>query len=94
LEATTRRLRVYALNTLADVRPPRVIALTSAGRAWSSERVRWRRVQSDGDAAIYEAPVPPLRATTVDDSGSKFTFGPGRAPDQIVRIYGSKRLLP
>jgi hypothetical protein len=94
LEVPTRKLRVYARNTVSGVRPPRVIALTTAGRAWSSERVRWRRVQAAGDTAIYEARVPPLRATTVDDSGSKFTFGPGRSPEQIVRIYGSKRLLP
>lgn len=96
-QAITRRVRVYARDDGGGApRPPRLVALTAGGLPWDSDDVQWQRVQgaSRDGSAIYEAAVTALRAGTLDDSASRFTFDALGTPGQIVRLFGSSRLLP
>jgi hypothetical protein len=94
-EATATHLRVYARGS--DSTPPVVIAETAAGRRWSSNGLRWQRVDGGSGWAIYEATLPrgqALRANTIDDANGKVDFTALGSPAQIVRIYGTSQLLP
>ena len=94
--AVAQRLRVYETSESGTPRPPVISSLTTRGRVWTSAGLTWRTVETGDDWAIFEATLPP--ATPV--LGSAFTapgvrdfyaLGP---PNEIVRIYGTKRLLP
>jgi hypothetical protein len=97
-EATTDDLRVFAQDEESEsVRPPRLIGTTARGRPWSSDGVNWRRVEAGGDWAIFETDVtkgPLPVAATLDSSDGVFDFTALGTPDRIVRIYGTKQLLP
>jgi hypothetical protein len=64
---------------------------------WSSGPLDCRQVASGEDWAIYETRVssgPPPLASSLDSADGRFDFTALPAPDQIVRIYGTKHLLP
>lgn len=90
-----RTLRVYARGD-AVAPAPALTGVTSAGNPWTSTGLKWRRVAGGDDWSIREATItgtPPI-ATSVDDSRGAFDFTNFGTPGGIVRIYGTKRLLP
>jgi hypothetical protein len=96
-KATTDELRAFARFDEEPTRPPMVVALTRTGEPWNSAGLSWRRVEQGDDWAIYEARVPrgPMPvASTLDDPEARVDFTALGSPDQIVRIYGTKHLLP
>lgn len=93
--ATTRTLRVYAQGDEARA-PLALTGGTAAGRPWNADGLRWRTVASGDDWSIREATItgaPPI-ATSLDDARGAFDFTNFGTPGGIVRIYGTKRLLP
>ena len=92
--ADTTSLRAYSWSDDGDVRPPRLIAETAGGSAWTSDSLRWRSSWRDGDRAIYDSTVPPLRAVSIDDAAATFAFTTVGSPEEIVRIFGARQLLP
>jgi len=92
-----RDLRVYArADGTGAPAPPRLVGTTASGRPWSSDALAWKRV-SEGDGwAIYSgraegaAPV----ASQLDDANAEVNFLALPPSDQLVRIYGTKSLLP
>jgi hypothetical protein len=93
----TRDLRVYVTADDGGVPdPPRLIGSLRSGRRWSSEGVSWRPVSSGGDWAIYAGEVSggaPV-ASRLDDANARVDFTALPDSDGIVRIYGTKDLLP
>jgi hypothetical protein len=92
-----RDLRVYArADGSGAPAPPRLVGTTASGRPWISDGLGWKRV-SEGDGwAIYtsraegDAPV----ASQLDDADAKVNFLALPPSDQLVRIHGTKSLLP
>jgi hypothetical protein len=94
--APGRQLRVFVQDEAA-VREPTLIGTTARRRPWTSERVDWRRVNGGDGWAIFETELPsgPLPvAGSLDSADAKVDFTALPPPDQIVRIYGTKELLP
>jgi hypothetical protein len=93
----THDLRVYAARDgSAKIAPPVLIGNTAAGAPWSSSSLRWAR-ESGGDGwAIFTArvAVPAPVASSLDDSRAQVDFTDLGTPDRIVRIYGTKSVLP
>ncbi len=79
------------------VSPPRLVGRDAAAQPWRSNRLRWREIDHGDGWAIYQAPMAgrltPL-GSSLDDVAGKIDFTAPLTPDQIVRIYGTKRLLP
>jgi hypothetical protein len=95
--ATTRELRAFVREDDAPVRSPTVIGLTASGREWSSAAASWQRVDQGDGWAIYEARLtrePFPVASTLNDPRARVDFAALPGPDQIVRIYGTRHLLP
>jgi hypothetical protein len=93
----TRDIRVYVQSDGSDgPPPPELIAPTSAGKPWNSRSLSWRREGGEGDWAIYSARVtgPAPVASQLDDAQAKVDFTALGTADQIVRIHGTKHLLP
>lgn len=95
--ASTRQLRAFVEEDNAPARPPTVTGTTAGGSPWSSARLSWRRVtQGDGwaifETSITDRPLPV--ASTLDDPRGAVDFTALGTPDQIVRIYGTRHLLP
>jgi hypothetical protein len=91
-----RRLRVFVQADGGDARPPRLVAQTASTRPWSSDGVAWRRVDGDADWAIYEGSVTGAApvAALLDDPRARIDFTAPGPSEQVVRVYGTKRLLP
>jgi len=91
-----RELRVYARGGGGTPPPPRLISSTPSGRPWDSEGLAWRRVADGGGWALYTARVTGAApvASLLDDAIAQVDFTSPGTPDQIVRIYGTKSLLP
>jgi len=73
-----------------------LISSTPSGRPWDSEGLAWRRVADGGGWALYTARVTGAApvASLLDDAIAQVDFTSPGTPDQIVRIYGTKSLLP
>ncbi len=87
-------LRVFVTG---DVSPPVLVGLTSGDSVWNSQGLRWRRARAGDGWAIYEA--TPRRGAipaggSLDDPRARVSFARPAQPSEIVRIYGTKRLLP
>ena len=97
-KATTRDVRTFVReDNGALVRPPKLVAMTERGSSWTSSRLSWRRVSGGDDWGIFEATVtggPLPVASTVDDPRSPVDFTGLGGPDRVVRIYGTRQLLP
>lgn len=94
---TTAELRAFVYDEESAVQAPGVLGATEKGRPWTSEGIDWRRVESGDDWAIFEArvsndPLPVASSLDSADGGVDFSALP--PPDGIVRIYGTKQLLP
>jgi hypothetical protein len=90
--ATTRELRVLTENG-----PPRLWATAAKGKSWNPDGLSWRRVEQGDGWQIYEATVtrgPLPVASTLDDPAARVNFNDLGPPGQIVRRFGTKRLLP
>ena len=94
--APARALRAYVHRDEGAPRPPALFGSTERGRPWRSRGQRWQRVDGDGDWAVYETRVtgPAPVASSIDDVDARMSFAQPPPPDQIVRLYGTKRLLP
>jgi hypothetical protein len=96
--AVTRDISVYARVDGDEVpRMPHLIGVDRRGRPWSSDSLVWdRRAQGSG-WAIYRAAVQgdhaPI-ASGLDDAIAKVDFVNSGPPEQIIRVYGTKSLLP
>lgn len=97
-EATAQDVRTFVREDLgAPLRPPKLVGITETGSRWTSARLTWRRVKSGGDWAIFEATVtggPLPVASTLNDPRSNVDFNALGGPDRVVRLYGTRHLLP
>jgi hypothetical protein len=96
--ARTTELRVYTQQSgTSSPRPPALVGKLPDGRPWSSAGIGWSRVAGGENWATYQATLG-LRAAPVayslDYPLSRVVFFPSPPPDQMVRIFGTKRLLP
>lgn len=91
-DGITRRVRVYASGGGADA--PSLTAATATNQPWVSTGLRWRKVRETDEGTIFEAAVPRLRATSLDDAKGRIDFTNLGPPEAVVRIFGTKRLLP
>jgi hypothetical protein len=92
-----RDLRVYARGDGDPPPPPQLVATARDGSPWTSADVRWRLVDSGDSWAIYEGSVdrgPLPVGDSLDDAAAQVDFTQQGTPEQIVRIYGTKSLLP
>ena len=95
--ATTSRIRAYVEEDTAEVRPPKLTGMVDRKTRWTSARVDWRRVDAGDGWVIYDADLsrgPLPIASTLSDPRGRADFTALGAPDQIVRIYGTRHLLP
>jgi hypothetical protein len=80
-----------------DPAPPALAGTEPDGQPWSSSALRYRRLRSGGDWAIYMASVPqadaPIAASLTDPL-STVNFESPPPPDQLAREFGTKELLP
>ena len=93
----TRDLRVFSENDGGRTPPPpRLVGQSVAARPWRSDRLPWRKEAAGAGWAIYRARVtgPAPIAALIDDSAGALDFTALGPPEQIVRIYGTRRLLP
>lgn len=77
--------------------PPPLVGTLPDGRPWSSANARWTKVRAGREWAIYQARFSPTAAPvaySLDYPLSKVNFWPLPPPDQDVRIFGVKDLLP
>ena len=77
--------------------PPGLIGHLRSGRRWWSIGTRWQRVAATGDWAIYMAMFSPRAAPvaySINYPLSQVNFLPPPPPEQQVRIFGVKHLLP
>ncbi len=91
------RVRAWSRHDDGAVRPPPLVGRTSGGAEWSSNGLRWRTVARAGDWAIFETSIPVadgVVASTIDDSAAQIDFAAPPAPDDAVRFYGTRHLLP
>ena len=94
---TTTALRAFVYDEQRPPSGPLLLGATERGGPWSSGPLDWRQVESGDDWAIYETRVssgPPPLASSLDSADGRFDFTALPAPDQMVRIYGTKHLLP
>jgi hypothetical protein len=94
---TTAELRAFVHDEERPPGAPLLVGATARGGPWSSAPLDWRQVASGEDWAIYETRVssgPPPLASSLDSADGRFDFTALPAPDQMVRIYGTKHLLP
>jgi hypothetical protein len=85
---------VRAYNSADD--PPRLVGVTAAGAQWSSDAVQWRTVTDADGWGIYEADLggDGPTAESLDDANAKVDMLALPTPEDRVRIYGARRLLP
>jgi hypothetical protein len=97
LAQTTTEPRAFVYDEESPVQAPSLLGTTKRGRPWSSDQLEWRRVESGDNWAIFETQVssgPLPVASSLDAADGRVDFTALPAPDQIVRIYGTKHLLP
>jgi len=91
------RVRAWSRRDDGDVGPPPLVGRASDGAEWSSSDLRWRIVARADDWAIFETSIPATDsavASSIDDSTAQIDFAAPPAPDDAVRFYGTRRLLP
>ena len=91
-----RSLRVFVQADGGHPLPPHLVAQTAKQRPWSSAGVSWRKTGGGADWAIYDGRVagPAPVAALLDDPRSRIDFTAPGPSEQVVRVYGTKRLLP
>jgi hypothetical protein len=93
----THDVRVYVHTDGGGVPgPPHLIGSTPSGSPWDSDILAWKRFANGGGWAIYTARVTGAApvASLLDDAIATVDFTALGPSDQMVRIYGTKSLLP
>jgi hypothetical protein len=77
--------------------PPALVGVLRNGGPWSSRVLEWQRARAGGGWAIYQAAINPSRAPvaySLNWSGQRIDFLSLLPPEQLVRLFGVKQLLP
>lgn len=86
-------IRVYSRTA----QPPALVSELPGGGQWTSDAVAWRRVDGGAGWSLHEARLAaggaPF-ANLVNDPRSKIDWTLPRAPDDMVRVYGARGVLP
>jgi hypothetical protein len=91
------RITVLARGVSADGAIPLLVGNRPGGRPWSSRQASWTKDTLSDGWARYRTQIAGNRgplAQTINDPRSKVDFIAPGPPDQMVRLFGTKNLLP
>jgi hypothetical protein len=92
-----RQVTVVARGVSADGAAPLLVGIRPGGKPWTSRATGWTKTTlGDGWARYTSGPLGkdgPL-AQTLTDPRSQVDQTAARTPGQIVRLFGTKNLLP